>query len=469
MARSLMIAGVERWADYERGSLQIQKGLTYTSDSCKFELRGVKPDTGDAVSISEDGILIYSGVVVKIDSIPLFEQGVMWSIDCDDYSAVLSRMLVVEVYEGYTAGAILQDIIDKYVDAGFTVSIASGSPLIAKMVFNYVHVSEAFKQVCDYIGWQWTVTPGKVITFFNPAILITPAPMEIVQHYGVGGLFTNFKFSIDTSSLRNRTYVIGGKLASDVQTYEWKSDGAARIWPLPFEPYAVSGLQVGGVAYTYGEENTETGASADYLYSTKDKRLKCNTGTSTPTAGVTIHLEYTELIDIVTYKEDEASQAAIAAIQGNDGVYEYKLVDNSLVTLEAAEAAAEADMRENANPKTTGSFDTDVTGWEPGQLVTITLPLRGITGEYMVQSTSMKPRPLTGWITTVNFGGRLLGVADWLAALVNDQKSADSSSETIMKYVVGTDGLGISDELITTSHAGDWVCETSYRGRVTAT
>jgi hypothetical protein len=43
--------------------------------------------------------------------------------------------------------------------------------------------------------------------------------------------------------------------------------------------------------------------------------------------------------------DDLASQASIAALEGGDGVYEHYIKDDTLITIEAAEAAGNADLR----------------------------------------------------------------------------------------------------------------------------
>jgi hypothetical protein len=112
-------------------------------------------------------------------------------------------------------------------------------------------------------------------------------------------------------------------------------------------------------------------------------------------------------IDVITMVEDLESQAAIAAVQGGDGVYEHVIVDDSLTTIQAAEAAGMADLREHANPRVKGSFETEVPGWVPGQIVNINLPDRGVVGEYLVQKVSLSPTWASPsiWTYRIDYGG----------------------------------------------------------------
>ena len=148
--------------------------------------------------------------------------------------------------------------------------------------------------------------------------------------------------------------------------------------------------------------------------------------------------------------EDLESQAAIAAVQGGDGVYEHVIVDDSLTTIQAAEAAGMADLREHANPRVKGSFETEVPGWEPGQIVDIRLPDRGVIGEYLVQRVSISPTWANPsiWTYRIDYGGRLLGIADFLKALVSAQQKKQLAETAILsKFDRQIEIAGATDEV----------------------
>jgi hypothetical protein len=91
----------------------------------------------------------------------------------------------------------------------------------------------------------------------------------------------------------------------------------------------------------------------------QEKYVRTSAQTATPASGVLMTFVYKYDIDVITTVEDIASQSAISAVQGGDGVYEYVISDDSLVTLDAAEAAGNADLRQHANPTVKGSFETE--------------------------------------------------------------------------------------------------------------
>jgi hypothetical protein len=141
-------------------------------------------------------------------------------------------------------------------------------------------------------------------------------------------------------------------------------------------------------------------------------------------------------------------------------VYEHQIKDDTLVTIEAAESAGNADLRDWANPKTSGSFTTTVPGWAPGQLVVIELPERGVSSVFLVQKVGISLSEAGLWVFTVEFGGRLLGIADFLKALVSaQQKKKMNDTKLIHKFVYGTEAISLTDTLLTTVRNRPWVVE----------
>ena len=355
--RSLKIAGVERWQDLEKNSLEIEYGLTYAVDTCSFSVKGEPPTEGEEVII-EDSNRLFAGVIVKVELARTFPSKTIkvWQIDCDDYTAILDRRLVVESYANRAADWIFKDIVEKYCP-GFTVGgVQSGAPVIESTgaEFEYKRPSECFKWLCDYVGWHWQPDYYKDLSFFSAESLASPAPLALVP----GGPFRLPKHSIDTQGLRNRVYIRGGTMLSDPQEVEWKADGVARIWTLPWGPHEVS-LTVGEVPQTVGVENLHDEAEFDYMMSFAEKYIRCSSQTTTPTAGATMSLTAKQEIAVISMVEDYASQAGIARVQGGDGIYEHIIEDDSLSTIQATEAAGLADLRQNGNPKVNGTFETE--------------------------------------------------------------------------------------------------------------
>ena len=360
MSRHLYIAGIDRITDLERGSLRIEQALTYQIDTCSFSVKGEQPAEGEEVIVEDDKLgRLFAGIIVKVELARTFPDKSIkvWNVDCDDYTALLDRRLVVESYENQSADFIFRDIANLYCP-GFTVNgVQSDAPVIEYIRFDYIPVSECFRQLCDYVGWHWFVDYYKDLHFFDINTYVQPAPMVLRP----GGYFRDLRHKINTQGLRNRVYVLGGKFLSDPQIFEFVADGKERIWVLPFEPHEPWVSVSEGPQMKPGLVGVDDESQYAWMYSQRDKYIRCSSHTPTPQAGATVAFTFKCPMDVITMVEDMESQQRIAAIQGGDGVYEHKIVEESLITIEAAEAAGLADLREHANPVVSGSFETEYT------------------------------------------------------------------------------------------------------------
>ena len=400
----------------------------------------------------DDARIMFAGIVTKsvLSKRSADHRVPVYDVECDDYTALLDGKLVVETYKNTPADVIFKDIVTKYI-TGFTVDgVMSGAPSIENTGTDlaYVRPSEAFKYLCDYVGWQWEPTYTKDLRFFKAEDLYTPAPMDLVP----GGRFTLGKHTVDINGLRNRVYVIGGSMLSDLQEIAWLADGVGRVWVIPFGPHDLS-FFIGLTSYSVGIENLHDEADYDFMMSFSEKYIRCSEQTPTPYSGAQLRLIARQDIPVVTVFEDLGSQAALRAIQGGDGVYEHVITDNSLVTVQAAEAIGDADLKLHANPTVSGDFTTEVPGWYPGQIVAINLPHRGINNSFVVQRVQVErildnPDPDSlRWRYTITYGGRLLGLADFLQSLVSrQQREKGEETSVINKMVFSDDKIPMTDE-----------------------
>src|SRR5699024_11860794 len=77
---------------------------------------------------------------------------ITWSIECDDYTSQLDKMLVVETYEEIPADEIFRDIVNKYCPDFTVTGVNTGTPEVEMIVFrSEEHTSELqsrFDLVC---------------------------------------------------------------------------------------------------------------------------------------------------------------------------------------------------------------------------------------------------------------------------------------------------------------------------------
>lgn len=95
----------------------------------------------------------------------------------------------------------------------------------------------------------------------------------------------------------------------------------------------------------------------------------------------------------------------------------------------------------------------------PGQILTTNLPARGLTGDYVIQKVTLTTPTPTTWLFKVEFGGRLLGIADVLRAIVSAQQKKKLSDTTILhKIKKFNDDVDVTDSLTTTPRTPPFIC-----------
>ncbi|MCW2279112.1 LamG-like jellyroll fold domain-containing protein [Heliophilum fasciatum] len=462
MGDSFQIAGVERSPNVLLDSISIEQVLTSAVDTCSFSIRDIEPHQGDEVIITIGGKRAFGGIIDAVKLASRQGSTTIWDVDCQDYTFQLNRRLVIETYESQTVDWIVKDIITKYGQGLFTVEhVRPFAPVVQRLVFDYLPPSECLKKLADYCGWEWYIDYFRDVWFFDPTEENQVAPMVV----DVGAKVRNPKFSIDAQGLRNRVFVKGGTMLSDPFVYETVADGQARVWNLPHKPHNLT-LTISGAPKTVGLENVDNEAIVDFLVNTQEKYVKASLQTAAPANGATMSFTYQYEIAVISTVDDYPSQIAIAAVQGGDGIYEHVITDTSLTTVDAAEAAGQADLRLHANPKVSGSFETGVPGWAPGQLVAINLPSQGVANTFTVQKVTTKPLTPDTWSYTVEYGGRLIGIPDFLKAIVSSQQSQTQLDNVVLnKLVYGNEEILVADQLVTTPFTLPYQVEVGIAGK----
>ena len=362
MKTCYFIAGEDRTKDIllsqgNRPTIERQLGQ---EDDCRFVVKsGKRPVEGEEIIILLGlSIKLFAGIIDEVHDMEL-GQGIHIHYSCKarDYTYQLNQKLVAEAYENQTADAIAKDLLEKYAPGFSDTGIMPDAPNVEWITFDYKRPSECFQELCEYVGWEWFVDYDKVVHFYNPQESAESAPMAISPR----GPYRNFRHSIDIVGLRNRVFVRGGKMLSDEQEFRYVADGEQRLWVLGHQPHS-PWVQVGDASQPKlkpGLEYVDEEANYAYMYNQAEKYIRCSYHTSTPQAGTTMIFSYKYPMDVITMVEDMHSQQRIAAVQGGDGVYEHQIIDDTLLTIEAAEAAGEADLRAHCNPRVKGSFETE--------------------------------------------------------------------------------------------------------------
>jgi hypothetical protein len=360
--RKVFIAGNDRTDDIKQEGFSIERVLTFQEDSLSFTIKsGAAPTNGDEIVVDNGTDRDFGGIIYSVRA-DHRRKGV-YHCTARDYTVQLDRKMVVMKFENMLGHDIFLAIVRDYCPGFSTRGVVKTAPIVEAIQFDYLYPSECFKLLCEYLGWHWKVDYYKDLKFFSTENYVDSAPIQLVE----GAAFRDLRHDVDTIGLANKIYVLGGKYLSDQETYRYVSDGVQRIWVLPHEPHSPRISVQDGPDIVPGLEYVDEEANYNWMYNQRDKYIRLAEHVVNPSDvglvnGATFAFKYKRGLDVITVVEDQASQQALAAAQGGDGIYEYKIVDDALITLEAAEAAGNDYLREHSNPRIKGSFISEYVG-----------------------------------------------------------------------------------------------------------
>jgi hypothetical protein len=179
MALTVTLAGVDITTQIDQDNFQVQQVIgtqknTTTLFYKKFGNRSYVPAVFDTVLIQDGTSTIFGGRIVTVTETPINPAaGVVYQLDCADYSIDLDAMLVSQEYDGMTVGAIIADMLTNFAPAFTGTNVSCGFP-ITKIVFNQITISQAIKRLANIVQYDWYVDPDKDVHFFPKYTKLAP-------------------------------------------------------------------------------------------------------------------------------------------------------------------------------------------------------------------------------------------------------------------------------------------------------
>ena len=368
MALVLKIATVDRSSSVNWPSLSKTEVLSKEVDQMEFEIRktsGSKyiPTAGQEITLEEDSVKIFGGVIVEIREI--VKKGILlaYRIRCKDYSHLLDRKLAAKIYEGYEAGDIVSDLISTYTTGFTTTNVPATSPVIATIRFNYEQITRCFNKIAQTLGWDWYVDYDKDIHFFNAETSLAPFNLtDTGDTFEWASLETNQSIL----QLRNSVYVRGGEYKKTILEADaldkYEAQASQITFPLAYR-YDNIVVKLNGVAQTVGVDNIDDPSGVDVLYNFQEKFVTFTTALS---AGDDIVVYGDAYIPIIAQARDGVSIATY-------GEYQTIVVDKNITSIEEAQLRARIELIKYAETSWDVAFRTRTTGLRVGQSISITL------------------------------------------------------------------------------------------------
>ncbi|HEY3315844.1 MAG TPA: hypothetical protein VGL40_11290, partial [Bacillota bacterium] len=431
------IAGVDRSTLILAETYNIDSQLGSRRDTAAFVLESgdgsVKAEVGQAVLITnEAGTRIFGG---RISTAPPTAQGpvaMRYEVTCVDWSDDLTHHLANEEYTNKTCKEIISDLLTKYAPGdGFTTINVQDGPVIKKIKFPYKDLAWCFDQLAARAGgYGWCPDSLKDIHFFARETDYAPITITAASKN-----YIDMRVDPDRSQLVNKVTLRGGNYVAAAITEHLTGDGRKRVFSLGYKPKNVT-ISAGGPAIAPGVDNLDDEGSFTWFMNHQEKFVRVAAATATPADAATIDVTYSPVIPLLVQQADEPSIAETAAREGDDGIREIIIVDESITSLEAAQDRVQAVLTARAKVATPGSFSTRETGLKAGQLLSIELPKFGLSGWYMIQAVSMRYLgDLNRYQYEVSFGDKPDDIVDFFASLLDVQAEPGIEIDEVLQKV----------------------------------
>ncbi len=460
MALVLKVNGVDRSSYVKWPTIAKTEVLTKEVDRMEFEItktpsKSVLPAVNDEVTLEEDAVKIFGGVIVERNERVVGGVLIGYEYKCKDYSQYLDRKLVVKNYVGYTARDIFIDILNTYT-TGFThVNIPADTPVVPTVKFNYEQPTRCLAKVCDLIGWDWFVDYDKDIHLFSADT--TLAPFNITDTND-NMEWATLEINNTILQLKNVIYVRGGDYEKEYTVTntpdKYKGNGTQQTFPLAYQ-YAAITVEVNSVIVTVGTDQMTDPSTVDAIYNFNEKFVQFTN--LTINNGDIVKMYGTALIPIIGLVRDNVSIATY-------GEYQAVVVDKTITSIEEAQARARAEAVKYAQSVFEGSFKTTKTGLRTGQSINITSAVRGTNKTFKINRIVGKSRTSGTMEYTVSLiaSGQVNFTDIMVELLTKDNKNIDiQDNEVLQRLEYFIEEFGVTDTVHTpTKTSGPYVWDT---------
>ena len=456
---TLTIGGNNFLPQYQTNSAQITNQIQNQGDTLDMTII-VKsgqsaPQVGQEIIFKDGSRYLFGGFVTKLTPVEYgVGQVVEYALEATDYTYLIINKSAQRGYANQTLSYIVNDLMSTYVDAGYSMSTSGvqTGPNIVTVTFNHITLRKCFEKLATLTNFIWWIGYDKVIHFIDPNTAAF-APEQITD---TSKNIQSMVISNDCSQVRNDIVVIGGQDESSNYTQYFLGDTVSRAWNLIDSVITMVGITLNGVSKTVGIDPTDDETLFYFMYNPTAGSFRMSSGSPTPSGTDQIDVVFTHPLPVIVEVKDAGAIAYMKALEGGDGIHSYMMTDNTITSSAQGRQAALNELQLYAYPLLTGEFLTR-TGllqagsyWTAGTAIQVNMPSWGINAltTYIIQKVVTTLNETNGYVEytyDVTFGGRQLGVVNFLQYLAEPEDPLDTSQ--IIQDVFSF------DETITTSDA----------------
>lgn len=402
MAVQILINSEDKTKYVAWESLRIKNVLTTKVDSCSFTIRNYGnriyvPVVGREVIIYDNATKVFAGHIVRRTQKFSWFKVVEYECECVDYSRLLSKRLVSNIYENMTINAIIQHLIDHFSIGGFTTNNVSCTTEIEYIAFNYQPLDKCLEELAKLVNYDYYVDYDKDIHF--RASDSVSAPYDITETNGKCDLNT-LVIRQDNSQVRNTIIVRGGDYESSRFTADIECNGTDYVYPLPYK-FSEFRATLTGQVMNVGIDFSGDPNYYDALHNKSEKVIKFREA-RTPSNGSLLRVSGLPILPLIIKLEAPEKVSAMLSAEGVAGDYEFLVVDSTLENKQAARDRANAEITAYGDTLCEGEFETEEAGLRAGQTININVPSLGIDSNYIINKVDSRMFSETGMKYTIS-------------------------------------------------------------------
>jgi len=435
----VLIEGTDRSSLIEFESLVVNQNITDSVDTAKFIIRKYgsrtyTPVYGEEVKIYDGASQIFGGIIRKInEKVESGADGLVYDIECSDYTAEMDNLLVAQSYDSKTINEIITDILSKYAPT-FDANNVNSDFLINKIVFNQVRVSACIKKLAEIVNYEWYVDENKSVHFFINTE--KTAPFDLTDTSG-NYVSKTLERILDGTTIVNRVKVRGGEYDGSLYTDEITVSGSnSKSFSLPYK-FSNLTIKLNTVAQTVGIDNIDDFTTKDVLYNFQEKTIRWENAL---TDADVIEFSGNPRVRVFAVAEDSASIALYGKIEKL--IREDDIKDNTV-----ARNRALAELYAYSDNVIDAKFETRTAGLRAGMSIQLTSTKRACDDTLVIKSISFKPiDPNTMGYKVECISGKRYGLLQILAKLLEPKPLDIDETEVSEEIFSDNATLTITEE-----------------------
>lgn len=449
------------------------------------------PEVNDEIILTVSGTRKFAGHIDSVDIGGFGREGnggeaMEFEITAIDYNALPDRRHMSEVVPAQTVKLTLQTIVTYLAPYGITLHADQwDGPVLPAFTWDLKNITEALNELCTITGplvgpptaTMWEIDYFKVLRVFTALDAGREAPFNLPSTTE-GALIGDVTVRPDKTNYANYVIVLFGTGEHAVIDAVGTGDGILTSWALRYTGLVSHGgiVNVGGTivagVLTGGTDET-LGLSGSGATWTWDPATNTITRSSAPTGA--IHMSY-----MAAFPQRAVAAAGGIAVEDHiERVYRY----DDIFDVDVADALAESLLLQVTTTFKEVSYVTPLPGLKPGQVQTIDLSHRNISGVHLITQVRVHDRVETElWYEVKAVSGSSTLPESWMATYQGWSRGGGGSSGGAAVVVVSGGGaqtffLGGNALLQVQSGVPDWVAadavrvtiDTSTRGSLTGT